>query len=86
MLHPGKWFCSVTFSLGSFLSLLKIVESSLAGSAIYGVYSDSNLVILEGPMNMVTNGVRTQQCLNPTWFRVIHTYRKDGLQGTHLRA
>ena len=56
MLHPGKWFCSVTFSLGFFLSLLKIVESSLAGSAIYGVYSNNDLV-LEGPMNMVVSMV-----------------------------
>ena len=75
MLHPGKWVCSVTFSLGSFLSLLKIVESSLAGSAIYEVYSNNDSVILEGPMNMVvSSGARTRQCLNPTWFVQGHTY------------
>ena len=30
---------------------------------------------------VVSNDVRTQQYLDPTWFRVIHTYRKDGLSG-----
>ena len=43
MLHLEKWFCSVTVSLGFFFSLLEIVESLLAGSAIYGVYSNNDL-------------------------------------------
>ena len=71
-MHPGKWVCSVTFSLESFLLLLKIVESLLAGSAIYEVYSNNVLVVLEGLMDIgVSNGVITQQFLNPTWLRVI---------------
>lgn len=90
MLHPGKWVCSVTFSLGSFLLLLKIVESLLAGSTIYKVYSNNNLVVLEGLMNIgVSNGVIAQQFLNPTWLRVIQkkqTFRKHISGPSHAYA
>ena len=36
------------FLWDSFFSLLNIVESSLASSTIYGVYSNNYLVVLEG--------------------------------------